>query len=252
MNYFAYPTAAERYNQGRPVFHPLAVEKIRAICCPHGRVGRALDVGCGTGRSTVALSEIAAEVVGLDSSREMLALVKTRERIHYTEARAERMPFADAAFGLVNVACAFHWFTRREFLLEARRVLRPGGWLVIYNHGIVGKMNGNDAYERWNKVQYLGRYPIPPRNDQPFTASDAVACGFVSSRDEKFTHELEFTPTQLVSYLLTQSNIIAAVEAGSEDLPAVARWLMDCVRPMFTGATAKFPFSCEMRFLRRK
>ncbi len=63
MNFFAYPTAAERYAKGRPFFHPLAIEKIKAKCCEHGRIGMALDVGCGTGQSTLALLEVADEIV---------------------------------------------------------------------------------------------------------------------------------------------------------------------------------------------
>ena len=129
MNYFAYPTAAERYASGRPFFHPLATKKIQTICCESGRIKRALDVGCGTGQSTQALLEVVAdEVVGLDNSVEMLSRAVLHSQIRYVEGRAEQMPFDDASFGLMTVALAFHWFDQRQFMLEARRVLRPGGW----------------------------------------------------------------------------------------------------------------------------
>jgi protein-L-isoaspartate O-methyltransferase len=67
MNYFAYPTAAERYAKGRPFFHSLAVEKIRTVCCEADHTSRALDVGCGTGQSTAALLELAHTIIGLDT-----------------------------------------------------------------------------------------------------------------------------------------------------------------------------------------
>jgi SAM-dependent methyltransferase len=251
MNYFAYPTAAERYASGRPFFHPLAIKKLQATCCENYRVHRALDVGCGTGQSTVALLEVAEEIVGLDCSAEMLSHAVRSERIRFVEARAEQMPFADATFGLMTVALAFHWFDQQQFFREAQRLLRPGGWLVFYNDGFTGQMKGNDKYEKWNHEEYLVRYPAPPRNNQPLAEIDASAYGLEPSGYEQFNHEIEFTPEQLVNYLLTQTNVISAVEIEREDLQSVARWLLESVQPLFCATTELFLFSCQMRFLKR-
>ncbi len=251
MNYFAYPTAAERYANGRPFFHPLAIEKIAAKCCEGSRIDRALDVGCGTGQSTLALLEVADEIVGLDSSPDMLSHAPTHERIRYVEARAERMPFDVASLGLITVALAFHWFERQQFMLEAKRVLRPGGWLVIYNDGFTGRMSGDDNYEKWNREHYLARFPTPPRKSQPLTDTDAAAYGFEPSGSDQFVHEVEFTPDQLVSYLLTQTNVISAVEVGREDLQSVARWLLNSIQPLFARNVESFLFSCRIQFFKR-
>jgi len=124
--------------RGARTFILFAIKKIQAICCESGRIDRALDVGCGTGQSSVALLEIAEEIVGLDSSAEMLSHAVPHERIRFVEARAEKIPFADAAFGLMTVALALHWFRAAKILVEAHRLLRPGGWLVIYNDGLHG------------------------------------------------------------------------------------------------------------------
>ena len=72
VNYFSYPSAAERYAKGRPYLHPPVIDRIGAIVCPSGKVERALDVGCGTGHSTLALTEIADEVIGADASWAMM------------------------------------------------------------------------------------------------------------------------------------------------------------------------------------
>lgn len=251
MNYFAYPTAAERYAKGRPFFHFLAVEKIRTVCCEAAHIARALDVGCGTGQSTAALLELAHTIIGLDSSAEMLAQAIRHAQVHYIQARAEQLPFADGTFGLLTVGLAFHWFDRRAFMTEAQRVLRPNGWLVLYNDWFVGRMAGNEEHERWFRQQYLVRYPSPPRNHQPISDSDAGAWGFAPSGIDGFTHEVEFTPYQLVSYLLTQTNVIAAVETGREDSQSVARWLLGSVQPLFSKQVESFSFACEIRFLKK-
>ena len=251
MDYFAYPTAAERYANARPFFHPLAANKIQAVCCRGTRVDRALDVGCGTGQSAIALLEVADEIVGVDSSAEMLSQAIRHEHVSYVEARAEQLPFDTASFGLLTVAGAFHWFDQRQFMLEARRALRPGGWLVVYNDGFCGRLIGNDNYESWYRQSYLVRYPTPPRNSPFLTDSDVSAFYFESCCRDSFAHEVEFTPDRLVNYLLTQTNVIAAVEAGSEDLQEVARWLQRSIQPLFTKTMEKFLFSCEIQFLKR-
>ncbi|HEY2646500.1 MAG TPA: class I SAM-dependent methyltransferase [Candidatus Acidoferrales bacterium] len=235
MNYFAYPTAAERYSKGRPYFHPLAIKKIHSICYESGRIDRALDVGCGTGQSTVALLEIAEEIIGLDISAEMLSQTVHHDRIRFVQAQAEQIPFANAAFGLITVASAFHWFDRRKFLLETQRLLRPGGWLVIYNDGFTGRMAHSNDFEVWNREQYLVRYPTPPRNNRPLADSEASEYGLVPSGVDEFVHEVEFSPEQLVGYLLTQTNVISAVEMGKQDLKSVARWLSESVQPLLLG-----------------
>jgi SAM-dependent methyltransferase len=251
MNYFAYPTVGQRYANGRPFFHPLAIKKIQKVCCENGRINRALDVGCGTGQSTLALLEIADEIIGVDNSAEMLSHVASHERIRYVEGSAERMTFADGIFGLVTVAGAFHWFDQQKFLLEAKRVLKRGGWLVIYNDGFTGRMRGNPDFEKWNRDHYLVRYPTPPRRDRLPADSDLSEYGLAVSGSDEFVHEVELTADQFVRYLLTQTNVISVVEGGGEDLQSATKWLAESIRPLFGGATEFFPFTCQIRFFKR-
>ncbi|WP_163311821.1 class I SAM-dependent methyltransferase, partial [Enterobacter cloacae] len=52
--------------------------------------------------------------------------------LHTQAGRAERLPFDDAAFDIVATRfSAHHWYDVRKGLAEARRVLKPGGKLVI-------------------------------------------------------------------------------------------------------------------------
>lgn len=82
MKFFNPKTAAERYSKGRPFFHSLIINRIKQFLQVE-RVSSALDVGCGTGLSAVALSEIAETVVGIDASREMISLAPKQPNINY-------------------------------------------------------------------------------------------------------------------------------------------------------------------------
>ena len=99
---------------------------------------RVLDVGCGTGlfEQRVLTREGAREMVGVDLSPKMLAEARTNlhaaGNVRFVQADAAALPFAESRFDVVVSASAFHYFSApREALQEMRRVLKPGGRLVI-------------------------------------------------------------------------------------------------------------------------
>jgi ubiquinone/menaquinone biosynthesis C-methylase UbiE len=254
MSYFAYQTAAERYASNRPFFHPLVIAKAKEYLQLEQPLDHALDVGCGTGQSTVALTAIAHRVTGIDVSQEMLSFAQrynTSPTVTYIHAPAESIPLPDASSNLITASLAFHWFERSDFLNEARRLLCPAGWLVIYNNAFTGRMHENPAFEQWVNQQYLLRYPNPPRNNQPLIGEDISKHGFQFLHREHYTNDISFTLEELVAYLMTQSNIIAVVEQGVETLTSVRAWLTSQITPYFTGAVQTFLLAGYVWYLQR-
>lgn len=94
-----------------------------------------LDVACGTGALLEALGAEHADLraVGLDLSLPMLSAARQRlGRVPLIQAEASRLPLFDRSFDLVFCVNSFHYFRRPLAALhEARRVLRPGGRLVL-------------------------------------------------------------------------------------------------------------------------
>jgi ubiquinone/menaquinone biosynthesis C-methylase UbiE len=251
VNLFVYEAAAKRYVQSRPYFHPIVIQHIKDTLGLDRLFHRALDVGCGTGQSSVALTEIAHHVVGTDISPAMLAEAQPKDRVCYATAAAERLPFVDRAFGLVTAGLAFHWFQRQPFFAEAWRVLRPSGWLVIYNNWFTGRMIENPDFEKWSNNDYMQRYPTPPRNYDPLTAGDTARSGFALVSSHSYNNEVEFSVDELVRYLTTQTNVIAAVEQGGEDLNHAHSWLVESVRPFFSKPRCTFQFGGSIDYLQK-
>lgn len=95
-----------------------------------------LDVACGTGDLTQAFADAgAARVVGLDFTPEMLVIARAkacRGVIEYIEGDAMSLPFEDASFDIVSIAFGIRNVSEpARALREFRRVLRPGGRLVV-------------------------------------------------------------------------------------------------------------------------
>ncbi len=89
--------------------------------------GVGLEVGVGTGRFAGPLGV----QVGVDPSEPMLAYA-ARRGIRVVRGVAEALPFADGTFDAVLVVTTICFVDDpRAMLDEARRVLRPGGHLVV-------------------------------------------------------------------------------------------------------------------------
>ncbi len=102
------------------------------------RPTRALDLGTGAGHLAYALAEVADEVIAFDASESMLEVVRrtAAERglggLRVQAGDVHDLPFADSSFELVATRySAHHWTKLEKAMAELRRVLRPGGHLLV-------------------------------------------------------------------------------------------------------------------------
>ena len=101
----------------------------------------ALDIGCGGGKTVDRLAKMAADgwVVGLDYSEDSVVVSRRKNANHIHDGRVEichasvsEIPYEDNAFDLVTALETFYfWPAPEPDLLEVRRVLKPGGELLI-------------------------------------------------------------------------------------------------------------------------
>jgi ubiquinone/menaquinone biosynthesis C-methylase UbiE len=232
--------APDTYARGRPYHHPRALAHLDQWIGDLP-VSRAVDVACGTGLSSVALSDLARHVVGLEAAFEMVAQASGDEGRAYVSAAAEALPVADASVDLLTVASAIHWFDQPAFFAEAARTLREGGWLAIYDYYFLGQIEGQPEFSAWNKDVYLARFPIPPRG-QHFDPGAEAPPRFVLIGAEDWRETIHLTHSQLVDYVLSQSNAVVAVAAGSTTEARLRRWLLTETERFFPNEQSPQPF----------
>ena len=116
-----------------------------------------LDVGCGGGATIERLAAIAADghVSGIDYADGSVAVSRRRNarlidagRVDVRKGSVSRLPFADATFDLVTaIETHYYWPDLTADMAEIRRVLKPGGALVMLaeSYGGGGRF---DAVER--------------------------------------------------------------------------------------------------------
>lgn len=249
-NYFDSDPVAERYAKARPAFHRYVMARLQALLGSRLPVERALDVACGTGHSTLCLNGIASSVIGLDPSFSMLRRAPAGSRSLYVAGSAESLPFRARGFDLLTVSSAFHWFDQERFLRDARRVLRSGGTLVVYDNYFSGNAVETDAVARWAFERYRSKYPAPARAAVDFDSS-GVANGFRCTHREEYENIVPFSLQGLIEYLLTQTNTIAALERGTP-MHELRQWFIEELWPYFESGPLRVRFRGPIWILQRE
>lgn len=159
-----------------------------------------VDVGTGTGTVARGFAVRGCRVVGIDPSTDLLDQARQLDteagtNIDYRVGRAEATGLASGTVDVLSAGQCWHWFDRPAAAGEARRLLRPGGAIVICHFDWL-PLPGNvvEATEalivehnpRWPAAGGLGMYPR--------WALDVAGAGFVDV--ETFSYDLDVAYSQ--------------------------------------------------------
>jgi 2-polyprenyl-3-methyl-5-hydroxy-6-metoxy-1,4-benzoquinol methylase len=116
------------------------------------RPRRVLDVGCATGMLLERLRAGGWEVQGLDLCRESALYARGKRGIPVFVGTLEQARFADESFEAIHFSHLIeHLPNPAGFLVEVRRILRPGGYAVVTTPNING-LQARLFGERWRSA----------------------------------------------------------------------------------------------------
>jgi ubiquinone/menaquinone biosynthesis C-methylase UbiE len=121
------------YDELRPK-PPAELFELLVSLSPSAPPAVVVDLGAGTGISTVPWSARADRVIGIDANPEMLALARQAANVEYRVADAERTGLPSGCADLVTCAQSFHWMPYGPTIAEIARLLRPGGVFAAFDY----------------------------------------------------------------------------------------------------------------------
>lgn len=164
----AYDTVAEDYAARLPDTRAEAAVDlamvdtfVAAVTAVHNATA-VLDAGCGTGRMGRYLADRGCHVEGVDLSPGMVAMARrARPDLRFTVASLTGLPFRDARFAGVLL-----WYStihtprtgQPRIFTEARRVLAPGGHVLIGLQSGAGTRDVSAQYSRFGHDVRLQRH----------------------------------------------------------------------------------------------
>jgi ubiquinone/menaquinone biosynthesis C-methylase UbiE len=225
---------AAGYAFARPPVHPRVADLFRThlgIVVPRPR---ALDVGCGAGRSTAALAPLARVVVGLEPSRVMLQHhAAVAPAAHVVNARAEQLPFRDGAFDLITAAGALNYVDLTQCLPAVARVLAADGVFVVYDFSSGRRSPDAPPLAGWFDG-FERRYPFPAGYELDVRGIEFGRHGLRLAVYETFEVALAMAPAAYLQYVMTESNVERAVAAGVPERE-IHDWCVETLGPVFDG-----------------
>ena len=210
---------------------------------------RLLDVGCGSGEFAAHVAGRGAVVHGIDAAAPMIALA--RAAVPGADLRVgtlERLPWPGAAFDVVTGFNSFQFAPdMTAALVEAARVVRPGGLVAVCNWG---RPERNDLFPVTRAVQELHPAPtlVPRRPVGEPGVLEALfrAAGLTPGASGEVA--VPYAPPDRDTFLrgvLAGGNIVPVVEYAGED--AVRRTLLDGAEP-FRRPDGSYLFRNEFRW----
>lgn len=190
-----------------------------------GPAAAALDVGCGAGHLSFAIAPDFARVVALDPAPQMRVVVRDAAasrhlpQIETVDGAGEHLPFADESFDLVcSRKSAHHWRRIEAALREMRRVLKPGGHLLMID------TEGEDdplADTHLQTIELLrDRSHVRSHTPRQWQAM-LTAAGFAVIAHETWPLRLEFA--SWVERMRTPPDLIATIRRLQTEAPAEVR-----------------------------
>lgn len=237
-NPFGDALMAAGYAAARPPVHPHVVGLLGEWLGSR-RPTVAADLGCGAGLSTRPLLELARTCVGFDPAE---AMVRAARRLvpeaRLMTAAAEAIPLKDATIDLLTAAGSLNYAWDLDAVWsEARRVLAPDGLFAVYDFATARSFADGDAtaLSTWFDA-FLERYPRAASPAIPLSPAILAerAIGFRLARGEDFALPLRLSPESYVAYMLTETNVQAAMRGGTP-LDEIRAWCSSTVATVFGG-----------------
>ena len=123
-----------------------------------GDRGRLLDVGCGNGRFLAQMRKLGWEVVGVEPDPEAVRIAKERFGLEVFQGTLEEAGFPDNSFDAITMNHVIeHVPDPIRLLAECRRVLKPGGKLVVVTPNIwsLGRRLFGEHWRGWEVPRHL-------------------------------------------------------------------------------------------------
>lgn len=254
VNWFS--QVADVYDKFRPAPPEAMFASIRGYNSVE-HLGLVVDLGCGTGISSVYWASHADEVVGVEPNGQMLdQAVKQRspKKVRYVQAVGNKTGLPDQCADIVSCFQSLHWMPPGPTFEEVYRLLKPGGLFIAADYDwppSTGSSRIETAWEvcvtrtraqiaalqlkrslrEWNKLGHLSRMQLSGH--------------FVFARQILCHHVDEGSAERILGCLHTQADVAAMIKKGISEHDLGIDLLRDAAVAHYGVSSSPLYWSCR-------
>jgi ubiquinone/menaquinone biosynthesis C-methylase UbiE len=219
-----------------------------------------VDLGCGTGLSTVIWNSFSEEVIGIDPNEDMLKIASENyelyKNVHFKKAFSNETGLDNNFADIVTCSQSFHWMEPNSAIKEVSRILKTGGIFAVYDcdwpplfkyeadseyetlfHYVNEIEEANpqlkDKYIKWDKDKHL----------QNIKQSGE----FKYSREILFTNEEACNADRYIGLAMSQGGLRGILKYNSKLLEPHLERFINAIKTAFGDKTYSINFCYRMR-----
>lgn len=122
-----------------------------------------LDVGCGNGSFLVQMRQLGWDVTGIEPDKDAVSVARQKHRLNVFNGSLDDHKFPDKHFDAITLNHVIeHAIDPMGLLMECRRILKPGGQLVLVTPNIksLARRMFNDSWLHWDPPRHLHLFSL--------------------------------------------------------------------------------------------
>jgi SAM-dependent methyltransferase len=219
INFKQWSSVSDTYHSIRPV-PPNVIIKI-ILSWLKREPDTVVDVGCGTGLSTIVWDNFADNIIGIEPNEDMRSVAEKNagsDHIIFKDGVSNETNLPSEYADIITVSQAFHWMDIDSTLHEFYRVLKQDGVLAVYDFTLPPILNHEIekaflALRRKCSEIYYSQEKPPVMNDKNIYSGKINAFGKFRFSRETECHGVEIWPQQkIMDFLSHIANIQFAIK----------------------------------------
>lgn len=219
-----------------------------------------VDLGCGTGLSTIIWSDISNKVIGIEPSNDMIKLAREKafdlDNVNFVSAFSDNTGLEDSSVDIITCSQSFHWMNPESTLNEVARILKKGGIFAVYDcdwppvcnweaeaeyNKLFDKVkeieatysNVKDSFIKWDKENHLSNI----KNSMNF----------------RYVREIVFSNTEIcnaqrfIEIALSQGGLQSIIKANIDEISPFISSFKEKIINTFDNNEFKIDFCYRMR-----
>ncbi|SDE97498.1 Ubiquinone/menaquinone biosynthesis C-methylase UbiE [Fontibacillus panacisegetis] len=252
---------ADVYDQYRPEAPEFVVNILTGYL--ERKPNLVMDVGCGTGLSTLIWKDHAEQVIGVEPNDDMrskaedkLRMAANADHITFVSGYSNQLNTSDDSVDIITCSQSFHWMEPISTLNEAYRVLQRGGIFAVYDCDWPPVVNWRLEQEYLQLIDHADalvaqctdkEIQAVKRNKNEHLQVIQESEKFRYTREIVFHHSEACDAERFVGLALSQGGIQTVFKLGIEGLDLAIESFRSSVTEHFKGNSMDIVFSYRLR-----